>query len=109
MKLPKTALTLLWLATGVIIVALTVATIQTAIRAIEGAEVGTTAYLVSRTQLVHLHAKPSAYSETIAILEQDLPVEILRTEKEGGRRWYYIRLDETEGWVDAVRISFTPP
>jgi hypothetical protein len=105
----KGTLRALWILAGLTALILMIATIGLAIRNIKVADIGTSAYLVSRMQLIHLHESPNIYSSEVAILESGTHVRIVKSEFTDNRTWYFIQADTGEGWVDSTYVSLTPP
>lgn len=99
----------LWLATGIALVLLVGATIAMLVSAGAESDIGTEAYLVSVTHLIHLHEKPSPYSTTVSIQNHGTRVTIKERLDVGNQIWYLVGVDEITGWVTSEKIKRSPP
>jgi len=98
-----------WLVTGLVAVALAVVSIAFAVTAVGQAGLGVEVYLTNPTGLVQLHAAPSSFSTSIAILGDGAMAIVRQIRSIGDETWYLVEAEAAAGWVNESRISTDPP
>jgi hypothetical protein len=98
-----------WFVTGLVAVALAAITIAFAVTAVGQAGLGVEVYLTNPTGLVQLHAAPSNYSTSIAILGDGATAIVRQIRSIGDETWYLVEAEAAAGWVNESRISTDPP
>ena len=103
---PRTLRTL-WILTGLVALALLVATIALGIQAQTVQELRVPAQITSARTPVYLRDYPSATQRILTLLEPGTQVIVVDAAARDGRNWYQVEVDDRLGWVPAANVRLT--
>jgi len=100
---------ILWSITGIVAVLLLFTTLRLALQNKAMDEVGFPGYITGNDGAAYLRDQPLSTGVVVSVLESDTPVLVIDSDGESAATWYYIKTEDTAGWLPAARISLESP
>ena len=104
----KKLISRLWVLTGLVALVLLVATVSLASRATSQSDQAVTVYLTGG-RLFQLYEEPDRLSRVRSVLDYGTAVEVVDSTQDMEQQWYYVEVEDKEGWIPAESVSLEPP